>query len=136
MTEPISHDPSRPASDQPPQLTAEQLTRYVGVAALFLMTLLAYLPALKAQFIWHDDVNVLDNASLRSFDGLRTIWLGIMPDPRAYGSLVVTQYYPMTLTSFWLEYRIWGIKPTGFHVVNVLLHASVALLVCSSVIGG
>jgi len=51
MTEPISHDPSKPASEQPPQLTAEQLTRYVGVAALFLMTLLAYLPALKAQFI-------------------------------------------------------------------------------------
>src|SRR6476661_7775743 len=104
---------NRSASDQPPQLTAEQLLAYVGGAALFLMTLLAYLPALKAQFIWDDDMYVVNNPALRSFNGLRTIWLGILPDPQAYRDAVVPQYYPMTLTSFWLEYRIWGANPFG-----------------------
>src|SRR6478752_1075653 len=106
---------NRSASDQPPQLTAEQL--------------LAYVPALKAQFIWDDDMYVVNNPALRSFNGLRTIWLGILPDPQAYRDAVVPQYYPMTLTSFWLEYRIWGANPFGYHIINVLLHATAALLI-------
>src|SRR5947207_2999765 len=110
------------------ELTAEQLLRYVGAAALFLMTLVAYAPALRGGFVWDDDAYVTDNLALRSFDGLRTIWLGILPDPQVYAAQVVPQYYPMTLTSFWLEFRIWGASAAGYHVVNVLLHATSALL--------
>src|SRR5438876_11688190 len=109
------------AGGESAELTTEELLRYVGAAALFLMTLIAYVPALRAGFIWDDDFYVTNNPSLLSFDGLRTIWLGILPDPHIYAEQVVPQYYPMTLTSLWLEYRIWGASPAGYHVVNVLL---------------
>src|SRR5437773_4602226 len=105
------------AGGESSQLTTEQLLRYVGAAALFLMTFIAYIPALRAGFIWDDDFYVTNNPALRNFDGLRTIWLGILPDPQAYASQVVPQYYPMTLTSFWLEYRIWDGSAIGYHVV-------------------
>jgi tetratricopeptide (TPR) repeat protein len=35
----------------------------------------------------------------------------------------------MVHTSYWLEYRIWQLDPTGYHVVNLLLHAVAAVLV-------
>src|SRR5262249_46636174 len=85
-------------------------------------------PAIRASYIWDDDDYVLANRSLRSFDGLRTIWVGIV-DPRAYRDQVVPQYYPMTVTSFWLEYRFWGTNALGYHLVNVLLHATSALMI-------
>jgi len=84
------------------------------------VTIAAYLPALRAGFVWDDDSYVTDNAALRSLDGLRRIWLqpGVVP-----------QYYPLTFTTFWVENHLWGLQPFGYHLVNVLLHAVNALLV-------
>jgi tetratricopeptide (TPR) repeat protein len=87
---------------------------------LVALTLAAYLPALHAGFIWDDDAYVTANRTLRSLAGLRRIWL----EPGA-----VPQYYPLTFTSLWLDYHLWGLQPFGYHLVNVLLHALAALLV-------
>lgn len=80
----------------------------------------AYSPAFVAGFIWDDDAYVTRNAALRSLDGLRRIWF----EPGA-----VPQYYPLVFTTFWIEHRLWGLDATGYHAVNVLLHAANAVLV-------
>lgn len=74
----------------------------------------AYIPATRGGFIWDDDNHVTENMTLRSTDGLGRIWL----EPGA-----TPQYYPLVFTSFWVEYRIWGLEPFGYHTVNILLHA-------------
>ena len=88
-------------------------------AVLVLLTLLAYVPAMQGGFVWDDDDYVTANRTLRTVDGLGRIWA----EPGA-----VPQYYPLTFTSLWLEYRLWGLSPTGYHVTNVLLHAVGAVL--------
>lgn len=80
--------------------------------AIVALTLAAYVPAFQAGFIWDDDAYVTQNTLLRSTDGLRRIWF----------SAESPQYYPLVFTSFWVEYRLWGLEPAGYHVVNVLLH--------------
>jgi tetratricopeptide (TPR) repeat protein len=87
--------------------------------ALLLAVAAAYLPALRAGFVWNDDTYVTDNATLDGLDGLRLIWT----EPRAN-----EQYYPMVFTTYWVEKRLWGVAPLGYHLVNVLLHAANALL--------
>ena len=45
------------------------------------------------------------------------------------GTLGEAHYWPILYTTFWLEHRIWGFAPAGYHVVNILLHfANTALL--------
>jgi hypothetical protein len=34
----------------------------------------------------------------------------------------------LVFTSFWIERRIWGARPAGYHLTNALLHAANALL--------
>ena len=86
---------------------------------LFAITLIAYLPAWHAGFIWDDDDYVINNTTLRSLDGLRQIWFVIDALP---------QYYPLVHTTFWLEYHLWGLNPLGYHLVNIGLHATGAVL--------
>ncbi len=101
----------------------EPRRRRVAEAALVLTLVLAavasYGPALTAGWIWDDDDYVTHNDTLRDLDGLRRIWFEVGATP---------QYYPLVHTTFWLEYRLWGLEPAGYHTVNVLLHALNALL--------
>jgi tetratricopeptide (TPR) repeat protein len=94
--------------------------RCLAAIALLLLTLLAYAPVVRCGFIWDDDDYVSANETLRSVSGLARIWC----DPSA-----TPQYYPLVHTTLWLEYRLWGPWPPGYHVVNVLIHAVSALLV-------
>jgi tetratricopeptide (TPR) repeat protein len=90
-----------------------------GAALIILLTVIAYLPALRSGFIWDDDDYVTRNLALRSLRGLEGIWF-------RPGSTV--QYYPLDFTSHWIEYHLWGLRPLGYHVTNVLLHALNAVL--------
>jgi Tfp pilus assembly protein PilF len=88
-------------------------------ALIVLLTTVAYLPVFHAGFIWDDDAYVTDNVTLRSLHGLWRIWFQVGAVP---------QYYPLVHTSFWLEYHLWGLNPSGYHIINVILHALAAFL--------
>ncbi len=91
----------------------------LGAFTIVAVTVLAYGPALRAGFIWDDDIYVTDNHLLTDTDGLRRIWCEVGATP---------QYYPLVHTSFWIEHHLWGLAPAGYHATNVLLHAGGALL--------
>jgi hypothetical protein len=90
-----------------------------GVAALLCLTLLAYSPVYSAGFIWDDDVMLTSNALVKASDGLLRMWF----------TTDNVDYWPVTGSSFWLEWRLWGMRAAGYHVSNVLQHAGSALLV-------
>jgi len=88
-------------------------------SAILALTLSSYLPAIHGGFIWDDDDYVTQNAALRDLQGLGQIW-------SRPGS--VAQYYPLTYTTFWVDYHLWGLRPLPYHVENVVLHAISAII--------
>jgi protein O-mannosyl-transferase len=85
---------------------------------LVIAVALTYAPAWRAGFIW-DDAQHVTRPDLRSWAGLGHIWF----HPGA-----TQQYYPLIHSSFWVEHRLWGDEPFGYHLVNILLHAFSAYL--------
>ena len=106
-----------------------------GMAVIVVATVIAYVPAMRGGFVWNDNTYVYKNRLLGdpSWVNLGKIWAiqkVTRPDGAKYYSPNTEQYYPLVFSSFWIESQFWGnSNPTGFHIVNVLLHIANALLV-------
>ena len=90
-------------------------------AVVLVATLVAYFPALNGDFLW-DDAGHVTNPSLESWSGLWRIWFEIG---------ATQQYYPLLHTAFWFEHQLWGDAPVGYHLINVLWHATSTCLLAS-----
>jgi tetratricopeptide (TPR) repeat protein len=91
---------------------------WLGAVIIAFATFVAYLPALHGGFVWDDTVSLSENPLIPRRDGLYYFWFTSAP----------YDYFPLTFTSFWLEWRLWGSHAAGYHFTNVLLHACSALL--------
>ena len=89
--------------------------------ALALLVVISYLPALQAGFVW-DDVIFVEEGLVHDWSGLWNIWFS-PADIDKEG-----HYWPIVYTSFWLEHKLWGLAPLGYHAVNVALHLVNVLL--------
>jgi tetratricopeptide (TPR) repeat protein len=86
----------------------------VGVVAVVAAVFFAYWPCLGGDLIWDDDAWTTKLAPLfQDISGLGAIWF--WPTP-------LQQYYPLTATTFWIDYQLWGFWTVPYHVENVLLH--------------
>ena len=94
----------------------------LALLALGLLVVVSYLPAmLWGGFVWDDRI-ITNSEPVREVSGLWQIWFA----PSAIGE--EGHYWPLVYTTFWLEHKLWGYAPVGYHVVNVLLHLANALL--------
>jgi len=100
------------------ELCPVQIVLWSGL--LVVIVIVSYLPAAKAGYIWDDDYYVTENKLISAPDGLRRIW---------FSQDCPSQYFPLTYTTFRLEYSLWKMNPTGYHITNIILHAINALLV-------
>ncbi len=91
-----------------------------GAALIIVLTVLAYLPVMHGGFVWDDDSWTTGiKGLLRDVSGLRSMWCRLT---------ALQQYYPLSGTTFWLDYHLWGFWTLPYHAENVLLHAASAVL--------
>jgi protein O-mannosyl-transferase len=91
----------------------------LGIGIIALTAALAYRPAMHGGFLLDDDLLLTENPLVKVPNGLAHIWF----------TTDAVDYWPVANTSFWIGWRLWGLNPTGYHVVNLLLHIANALLV-------
>jgi protein O-mannosyl-transferase len=106
--------------DRAGRLFPSRRRAFIFALVLAALTILVYRPAWNGGFLWDDDDYITKNELLTAPDGLRRIWFSL-DSP--------SQYFPLTYSTFRLERALWGLNPTGYHWVNLLLHVANALLV-------
>ncbi len=104
----------RAANAQAPVFASREI---LWAAVLIVAVVIVHLPAWAAGYIWDDDLMLTSNPVVVGPLGLREIWTTPAAD-----------ICPLTLTTFRLEYALWGLAPLPYHLVNVALHAACAVL--------
>ncbi|KAK4295916.1 hypothetical protein Pmani_031550 [Petrolisthes manimaculis] len=114
-------DENEEAATPPPPPTWLYMT--VWVAAV-----LVYINGLTGDFV-HDDISAIKtNPDVLGNNPLSNVffndyWGKPMSDPRSHKS-----YRPLTILTFRWSHTVFGLRPLGFHLVNVLLHSCACLL--------
>ena len=103
--------------------------RLLGRSSLFwpglslaAMVLVLYWPTLGFDFVnWDDPWYVINNPLIRSWHPANLLQLATQ--------VAIKNYAPATMFSYLLDYTFWGLRPCGYHLTNMLLHAVNAVLV-------
>jgi len=88
---------------------------YIASGALLVVVLLCYANALPNGFVFDDHINLQNNPLLRK--------IGNVPE------LLISGFRPLREISYALDFALWGERPFGFHLTNILIHAANAVLV-------
>jgi protein O-mannosyl-transferase len=95
------------------------LQMLAGVALIVLAAFLAYLQSINGGFVLDDNLLLTKNDLILNPGGLHKLWC----------TTESVDYWPATNTSFWIEWRLWGMNSTGYHVTNLMLHIVESLLI-------
>ncbi|MDX9906819.1 MAG: tetratricopeptide repeat protein, partial [Bacteroidales bacterium] len=96
--------------------------RWIIIGALLiilLISLLSYLPVFQNELLTYDDQAYIQNNPMVYSMDLKEI----------FTQNVKSNYHPVTILVLALEYRMFGLDPTGYHVFNLILHLVNTLLV-------
>ncbi|RJP71117.1 MAG: tetratricopeptide repeat protein [Candidatus Abyssobacteria bacterium SURF_17] len=90
--------------------------RKTPLLLLIIVAILPYTNTLKNEFVGYDDQNLIQHS--REIRSLAPGNIAHMFVPRTRGN-----YQPIRTLSYALDYALWGARPFGFHLTNILLHA-------------
>lgn len=90
------------------------LNRFGGAALAAGLALVVYLNALLVPFVYDDQETVVLNPSIVDLSNVRFI-------------LSHSPFRPVVNASYALDHAIWGHTPFGYHLTNVLLHATLVV---------
>ncbi|HEU4994248.1 MAG TPA: tetratricopeptide repeat protein [Gemmatimonadaceae bacterium] len=90
-------------------------------ALIAVATFIAFLPALRADFVdWDDESNFLANPYYRGLGPAQLRWM--------WSTTLMGHYIPVSWMTLGLDYTLWGMNPAGYHLTNLVLHCANAVL--------
>jgi tetratricopeptide (TPR) repeat protein len=87
----------------------------ISLLLLIIIALLPYLNIFQNEFVGYDDQNLIQNN--RQIRSLAPENVARMFVPKLRGN-----YQPIRTLSYAVDYALWGPRPFGFHLTNILLH--------------
>lgn len=98
---------------------------FMAVGSLLVITILVFSQVLTADYVAYDEpTDILGNPLVLAplnLDSLRQIFTSFTKN--------ANQYTPLSVTSFWLEYNLWGFNSAVSHFINLTLHLGCVVLV-------
>lgn len=108
--------------------TGPTLRSVAPYVILLVVAFSVYLNALKNDFVWDDDILIVENHLIRSWSHLPKLLSQSLFQLEAEGILGGRYYRPLVSLSYVIDYSLWGLNPAGYHLTNILFHCLNVLL--------
>ena len=99
----------------------------IGTIIITLVTIICYSNTLKNDFTLDDHFVIEENKLIRNLD-IKKIFSTFFWPEKDMGK-AMGFYRPVIISSFALDYFIWGLNPRGYHISNLIFHLLTSLLV-------
>ena len=115
-------------STQRVESEADPRLNWKHLLIIFLVCLSVYSNTFSKGFVWDDLYQIQENPRIRSLENIPSffsseVWTGVK------GQHVTPYYRPLFTLSIAVDYFLWGEKPAGYHLTNILLYAAASILV-------
>ncbi|MCK6456086.1 MAG: tetratricopeptide repeat protein [Phycisphaerae bacterium] len=123
--------PGRPSGPREPQSTQARVAStaaptasaaprpWLIPVAVAVLTFLAFIPSLSNGWVnWDDDKNFLENENYRGLGPKNLAWM--------FTTFHLGPYQPLAWLTLGADYVLWGMRPGGYHMTNILFHAATA----------
>ncbi len=111
----------QPGDAAPSKRSLGRVAALAGALVLAAAVWAVFWPVLGHGFVGYDEQGqIVENPLIRSLSPPALV--------RMFTQRSDTSYYPVRLLSLAVDYAVWGLDPTGYHLTNLLLHTANALL--------
>jgi tetratricopeptide (TPR) repeat protein len=92
------------------------LKAVIPVSILVIVTFIAYRGALNNDFVtWDTGAYIVDNPHIKAFTGENLKWM--------FTAFYAANWHPLTWLSHAIDYALFGMKPWGHHLSNLIIHS-------------
>ncbi|HKQ48681.1 MAG TPA: tetratricopeptide repeat protein [Phycisphaerae bacterium] len=96
--------------------------RLLPFLPVLLLTVVAFLPSLRGEFVdWDDNTLFLENGNYRGLGLANIRWM--------FTHATLGHYQPIAWLTLGADYCVWGMNPVGYHVTSLLFHLANTALV-------
>lgn len=102
--------------------------KYIAISIILAVSVAVYLNTLSNGFVYDDGSQVVNNPWIKDIRFIPDIFLSHVWAFQGVG-WVSNYYRPLMHIILMIDYYIFGLKPWGFHLTNIIFHAGVSVLV-------
>lgn len=97
----------------------------IGIGVILaVITFAVFANSLSNDFVFDDESVVVGDETITSLSNIPKYFTGEL----GFHKVIGRYYRPIVSATYALDYSIWGLKPFGFHLTNVLIHVINVLL--------
>ena len=90
----------------------------LSILLILLISIAIYSNTLKNGFVYDDEFTIVNNTLIKNFSNLSKLFT------REYFiSSGEMSYRPVVTFTYFIDYALYGLKPYGYHLTNLILHA-------------
>ena len=89
-----------------------------SISLILIISIAIYSNTLKNGFVYDDEFTIVNNTLIKNFSNISKLFT-----KEYFTTSAEMSYRPVVTFTYFIDYSLYGIKPWGYHLTNLILHA-------------